>query len=189
MSEIMWKTMNGTHGSYGHGEWSLPRGKRPGKWMPTAPPVLCKSGYHVCRDLCEVLIHSGPELYEVEVRGEHVDGDDKAAWEQARLIRRIPEWNERTLRLFVVDCARMVAHLTADPELTDAVLDICVAYAEFGEEWAAAARAASAAAETAAWDAAWDAPGDAAKATAAARAGLLGRYLSGEEGPLVEEAP
>ena len=189
MSEIMWKTMNGTHGSYGHGEWYLPVGKRPGKWMPKVKPALCVSGYHVCRDLSEVLMHPGPELYEAEVRGEHVDGDNKSAWEQARLIRRVPEWNERTLRLFVVDCARMVAHLTADPELTNAVLDICVAYVEFGESWAAAAVAAGAAAEAAAWDAAWDAPGDAAKATAAARAGLLGRYLAGEEGPLVEEAP
>ena len=34
MSDTFFKTMNGTAGAYGNGEWDLPKGKRPGKWMP-----------------------------------------------------------------------------------------------------------------------------------------------------------
>ena len=35
----------------GNGEWFLPEGKRPGKWMPKIKGDLaaCKNGYHLCR--------------------------------------------------------------------------------------------------------------------------------------------
>ena len=170
MSPVYYKTMDGTTGAYGHGEWDLPRGKRPGKWMPKVMPVLCESGYHVCRDLNEVITHAGPELYEVEVRGACDAGDDKACYEQARLVRRIPEWDQRTMRLWAIDCARRVVYLSPDHELLDAVLDVCVAYVEFGEEWAAA-RAAAWAAARAAGDAARGAAWAAARAAARAAGG------------------
>ena len=184
MSPVYYKTMDGTTGAYGHGEWDLPRGKRPGKWMPKVMPVLCESGYHVCRDLNEVITHAGPELYEVEVRGACDAGDDKACYEQARLVRRIPEWDQRTMRLWAIDCARRVVYLSPDHELLDAVLDVCVAYVEFGEEWAAA--------WDAAWDAAWAAARDAARDAAGVaetkeQVKLLQRYLDGEQGPFVDE--
>jgi len=198
----LYKTMDGTTGAYGHGTWSLPVKNddgtwTPGEWMPPVTPVLCESGYHVCRGLGEVLAHAAPELYEVEVSGEHVDGDDKAAWESARLVRRIETWNETTLRLFAVDCARRVAHLAEDEELTHAILDISVAYAVYGTEWdvalerAAAWAAAWGAARATAWaaarDAAWAAARDAAWAAARdAQAGILARYIAGEQGPFVE---
>jgi len=198
----LFKTLNGTRGSFGHGDYTgyLPKGKRPGKWLPKVTPVLCESGYHVCRDLSEVLTHAGPELYEVEVRGTCVEGKDKAAWEQARLVKRVPEWDQRTMRLWAIDCARRVMYISPDHELLDAVLDVCVAYAEYGEEWAAARDAAWAAARHAAWaakDAAWTAARDAAwdAVWTAARAAetqeqvkLLQRYLDGEQGPFVETA-
>ena len=81
MTDLFYKTMNGTKGAYGFGDYEgyLPKGKRPGKWLPRQDPVLCKSGYHVCRDLGEVIEHIGQDLYEVEVKGACVEGDDKAA--------------------------------------------------------------------------------------------------------------
>ena len=153
------KAMDGSAGVYGYGKWSLPKNGKPGRWMPKRSPVLCKSGYHYCRNVSDLLAHLGPEIYEVEVRGEIVEGDDKAVAEEARLIRRVYEdtWTPESQRLFAVDCARAVAHLTANPDLTHACLDAAVAYAMYGDEWAAATAAARDAARAAARAAARDA--------------------------------
>ena len=213
MNQIGYKTMNGAAGAYGYGDWSLPQGKRPGKWMPKVKPVLCESGYHWCRDLGDVTTHLARDLYEVEVRGETVYGDDKAASGQARLLRRIPEWNDETARLFAVDCARIAMNRYAQDdqrELLHACLDVTAGYADGPCEaaaeaaaWdaaraaaeAAAEAAARAAAEAAAWAAAWAAARDAAWAAAEAAAwaaardeqvALLARYLAGEQGPFVD---
>ena len=152
------KIMDGVTGSYGHGDYAgyLPRGKRPGKWLPPVEPVLCKSGYHVCRDLREVLEHVGPDLFEVEVRGACEEGDDKACHEQIRLVRRVPEWTETTLRLWAVDCARLAANRYAasgQRALIHATLDTVVAFIEGCVDQAA---------QPAAWAAARVAAGDAA---------------------------
>jgi hypothetical protein len=192
----IYKMMNGTTGSYGYGDYTdyLPHGKRPGKWLPKQKPALCTSGYHYCRDLKQAIIHAGEALYEVEVKGEQVHGSDKSVAEQLRLVRRVPEWNEKTQRSFAMDCARLVVHLNLNsPGLQNDYLNVGIAYAKYGEAsaaakdtaWATACAVAKEAAGTTArdaardtaWDAAWD-----------AQAGLLARYLSGEEGPLVEES-
>ena len=173
----LYKTLNGTVGSYGHGDYAeyLPHGKRPGKWLPKVlHPVLCESGYHVCRDMSEVLTHAGRDLWEVEVRGSCDTGDDKASCEQMRLLRRVDGWNERNLRHFAVDCAESVLHLAQEDqrELLQACLDVTRAYADWPGEWAAARDAARDAVRAAAWDAAGAAARDAARAAAwdAARA-------------------
>ena len=129
----LYKTLRGTAGAYGHGDYAdyMPHGQRPGKWLPPVKPVLCDSGYHYCRNLQEALVHAGPVLVEAEVRGEIVEGDDKAAAESLRLLRIVPEWNETNLRLFAVDCARLVLPY-ADAELREllsACLDVTTAYA------------------------------------------------------------
>ena len=200
----LYKTLNGNAGSYGHGDYTdyMPHGKRPGKWLPAMKPVLCESGYHYCRNLSEVIEHMVADLYEVEVRGEDIAGDDKGAAEQMRLLRRIPEWNETTARLFAVDCARLAVNrcaLTDQRELLHACMDVTVGWAEGGVDAAARAAARDAAydaAYAAACAAAYGAAHDAARAAAyaAARAAaydeqvaLLARYLSGEQGPFVEE--
>ncbi len=141
---MLYKTMDGTSGVYGHGEWSLPTQNEdgswtPGEWMPRVPAVLCESGYHYCRDMSDLLAHLGPEIYDVEVRGTVVEGDDKACAREARLVRRMwaDTWTPETQRLFAVDCARRVAYLTGNPGLTNACLDVCAAYAMYGDEWAA----------------------------------------------------
>lgn len=198
----IYKTLTGTSGAYGHGDYAdyLPTKSEdgaytPGDWLPPVKPEICSSGYHTCAGVEQLVHHLGESVYEAETRGECVKGDDKQTHESIRLLRKVETWSERTARLFSVDCARRVAHLTGDPELTNACLDICVAYAEFGDEWSAAREAAWVAARDAARDAASAASRDAAEVAAwdaaevaawEAQANLLARYLAGEEGPLVE---
>ena len=96
----------------GYGEWHLPKSKRPGKWMPKIEGELaaCENGYHVLRDTD--LIHwLGPVLWEVEIKGELVESGDKCITRQARLIRKVDTWNERSQRLFACWCAERVLHL------------------------------------------------------------------------------
>lgn len=196
---IIYKTMNGTAGAYGYGHWSMPTQNddgswTPGEWMPPVKPRLCNSGYHGCPTLEGVLRNIGPELFRMEVRGECDAGRTKQAWEEARLLSRVETWNERNLRLFAVDCIRLlVANLAQDSELAHACLDVAVGYAEgFVDEVALAAAAGPAVPAMTAWstarDMAWVAalegrPTSGWKVPSA----LLARYLAGEEGPFVEE--
>ena len=148
----------------GHGKWHLPSGKRPGKWMPEIKDIVpCRRGYHVVT-LAQLPEWLGPALYEVEVRGERIDQANKSVVSQARLIRRVVTWNERTARLFACDCAEHVLPIFEKqcPKDTMPREAIAVArrYADgkaTAEELAAARAAARAAAWAAAWDAAWDA--------------------------------
>ena len=89
----------------GSGEWHLPRGSRPGKWMPKVATLEpCQSGYHVCR-LDQLVPWLGPAVFEVEVRGPMVDHGDKLVVGEARLVRRCVAWDDRVARLFAADCA------------------------------------------------------------------------------------
>ena len=92
----------------GSGQWHLPKGKRPGKWMPKiADPKCCERGYHlVTRD--QLTLWLGPTIWEAEGRGAFEAVPDKTAFEQARLIRKVETWTERTARLFAADCAERV---------------------------------------------------------------------------------
>jgi hypothetical protein len=108
--EVLYKLLNedGTASNGGTAEWFLPKGKRPGKWMPRLKNLVpCKHGYHVCRTK-DLLCWYGKTLYAVEVRGARRTCDDKVVVGQARLLSRVAAWNERTLRLFACDCAEHV---------------------------------------------------------------------------------
>lgn len=96
----------------GSTSWHLPRGARPGKWMPKIDTPLkpCFNGYHILRRQ-DVIYWLGPSLWAVEVRGEPVWGENKGVVAQARLIKRLVTWNDRTVRLFAADCAEMVLPL------------------------------------------------------------------------------
>src|SRR5690606_20862783 len=72
--------------------------------------VPCQQGYHVAADN-QLIDWLGPELWEVECRGEHIALGDKHVFGEARLVRRIDAWNDRTARLFAADCAAPVLHL------------------------------------------------------------------------------
>jgi hypothetical protein len=214
MTNIFYKTLDGTAGSYGHGDYTgyLPRGKRPGKWLPKVEPELCESGYHGCDDVLDCFLHYGTDLYECEWRGATatVAGDDKRAVEQMRLLRKFPGWTEENLRLFAVDCARIAVNRYGGHEILHACLDVTVGVvfgycdsAAWDAARAAAWDAALAAALDAAWAAAWAATRAAVRAAVGAAAwdaawaatraaawdeqrSLLMRYLNGEQGPFVE---
>ena len=163
---------------YGVGSWHLPVGKRPGKWMPKIAGALepCENGYHLARqqDLVEWL---GPEIFEAEYRGEIIKADNKVVVREARLLRRVGGWNEKTARLFAADCAERVLPIFEKERPHDdrprKAIEAARAYAR-GEidaaardaAWAAVRAAARAAARDAARDAAWAAARAAAWAAA-----------------------
>ena len=146
----------------------------PGIWTPNEVPVICQSGWHACyeKDVVAHLPGVGASLYEVEVRGKVVTGDDKIAAESMRIKWLVGTATEQNLRLFAADCAEdvlpifykvspndnrpaeaiRIARLYAYGEATDEQLRTAGAAA-----WAAARAAARDAARAAAWDAAWDA--------------------------------
>jgi Immunity protein Imm5 len=95
----------------GSGKWFVPKGKRAGKWMPAITNIEpCARGYHFIT-LAQLPQWIGPTLYEVEVRGAIIHQSDKSVAEQARLIRRVQTWNDKTRRLFAADCAEHVLEL------------------------------------------------------------------------------
>ena len=166
----------------GTGKWHLPRGGRPGKWMPPVDVLPCRSGYHVCRadQLVQWLGGEHHIVWAVEVRGAVVDAGDKVVVSEARLIR--PVLSGDGLLLLSSDFAAHVAHLNTDPRVWAAIkatrdyahgrIDEVArdaARAAASAAWAAsrddawAARAAAWAAWTATWDDwdPWDAAGDA----------------------------
>ncbi|MFH1634077.1 MAG: putative immunity protein [Chloroflexota bacterium] len=193
---MLYKVLNNDCSAYhgGSGVWHLPKGKRPGKWMPAIVNlILCERGYHLCRR--EDLIHwLGPTVWVAEGRGEKLLDHDKVVFTQARLLRRLDTWTERTARLFAADCAEAVLPLfekdcpndnrprsaveaarkftrgkISEKELYAACVaarDAACGDATYAAAWAAARDAARAAARDAAWAAAYAAARAAAWAAA-----------------------
>ena len=137
--------------------------KRVGAWTAEETPVLCKSGWHgvEAKDAMEHF-ESGLVLWEVEVRGDRVNGGGKFAVASMRLVREIGSPTDKTLRLLACDIAEDVLHFYEKKYPKDSRVRDCIAVArryangEATEEDRAAARdAARAAARAAAWDAAW----------------------------------
>jgi hypothetical protein len=147
----------------------LPNGDNPGKWTPKlrGELELCAKGYHVTD--AEHLIDwiSGNQLFEAEIEGDMLQGDNKIVCRKTRLICQVDSWNDKTLRLFACWCVRQIWDLLKDERSKNAVI-VAEKYAngEATEDELAAAReaawyaawaAAWAAARDAAWSAAWDA--------------------------------
>src|SRR2546422_11047912 len=99
---------DGTACNGGTGQWFLPKGRRPGKWMPKiANPRPCVRGYHLCAE-DQLLGWLGPTLYIAEGRGNSISDTNKTVFEQARVLSVVANYNQRTLRLFAADCAEWV---------------------------------------------------------------------------------
>ena len=105
-------------GSY---EWSLPTKEGPGKWSHWVQDiVLCEAGYHLCKGILGLPGWFRRELYEAEPQGatiNSVDGD-KLVCQSARLIRRVDNWNERTVRLlgtYLVENTSLITYEHAFP--------------------------------------------------------------------------
>ena len=105
---------DGSCANGGNGFWFLPTKKKdgtwkPGKWMPRVKGKLepCENGYHICRP--KDLVHWLDEaIFEVEYKGKIIKDDDKCVVREARLLREIETWDEKTARLFAADCAERV---------------------------------------------------------------------------------
>ena len=150
-----------------------------GEWTaPLNPDNLraCEYGYHYVTglDVLEWLRH---DLYVAETCPDHppIDGDHKHVTCRLRIVRPVPNWDDRTRRLFAADCAESallgervcgrepdprsweavsMARRYANGEISDAVLESARASA-CAAAWASAEAAAEAATRAAAWAAAW----------------------------------
>ena len=193
----IYKVLNhdGTPCHGGSGTWDLGGG-----WMPRIDGIEpCKRGYHLCDGELQLVEWVGPSIWEAEWRGDRIDAGDKIVVSEARLVRKLATWNDRTARLFACDCAERVLGLfeskypdsrprtAIEVSRRFAVGD--ASRAELDAAWVAARDAARDAARVAARDAAWVAAGVAARGAArgAARdaerkwqAERLVRYLFGE---------
>ena len=192
MGETLYKWLDhdGKPGNRGTGVWN-----RHGKWMPaiTGTLIPCSNGYHLYREQ-DLVYWILPELWQATYRGERVDYGDKVVVREARLVRRIKTWTERTARLLACDCTARVlpifeaerpddmrprqtietARRYAAGQATRAELDAAVAAARAA--WAAwAAGAAGWAAVAAAVAAVWAA----GAAVAAARAAAWAAWAAG----------
>jgi hypothetical protein len=139
----------------GNGRWP-----EPGEWLEVEGDLIpCEHGIHLCRRPSDLLGWLGPEIWEAEHSGDVIECDNKIVVRRARLVRRFDTWNDRTARLFAVDCAYRVAHVMEDQRSLNA-LHIASEFAEgraTTKDLAAARDAARDAARAAAWDAARDA--------------------------------
>jgi hypothetical protein len=92
--------------------WPLPTPEGPGDWMPAVEGelVLFENGYDLCRpqDLVRCL---GPTMFEAEFQGDSLECEHRLQVRQARLIRSVERWTQRTAVLFAADCAERVVPL------------------------------------------------------------------------------
>jgi hypothetical protein len=168
----LYKTFSeGRIGPHSRKEWP----KRIGAWVEVEGPlVVCENGIHVARGEVELLEWLAPEVYEVEVRGERIDADEKACVRACRLVRRVDALNDRTLRLFAADCAeRALAHVESPDSRSLAAVQAARGFAE-----GRISRVELDAAWAAAWAATWAAARAAEREWQAER---LRYYINGEE--------
>ena len=86
--------------------WPLPRDGAPGAWV-VAPggATLCRTGVHGCR-VGDLPWWLQDELWEAELDGEVTAGRHKIMAPQARLLRRVEDWDAACAQRFADACAR-----------------------------------------------------------------------------------
>lgn len=149
-------------------DWKWPQRKR---WAdPVEGPLeMCENGYHATT-ADHLLDWLAPTLYVVEFEGDILapEGENKVCGRRARLVERVDTWNEKSARLFAVECGMRVLPIFERRHPGDKrprkALRVARRYAngkatsdELAAARGAARAAAGAAARAAAWDAAWDA--------------------------------
>ncbi len=86
----------------GSAKWHLPRGNRPGKWMPAITRIVpCSRGYHLvaAKDIAPWISGSAMYLFEAESRGEIIDCANKVVSGEARLVALVGDLSKKVLRL------------------------------------------------------------------------------------------
>ena len=94
----------------GKGKWSLPSRGKPGAWREVEGALIpCKNGLHLLEttDIASWLKWPAV-LWVAEHEGEMVRDTDKSVAGKARLVRKVPGYSEKSLRLFAVECAERV---------------------------------------------------------------------------------
>ncbi len=86
--------------------WNLPRGDKPGEWMPPIEGELkpWNNAYQLCRGARELLEYMGPDIYLAEFEGEVIEGEKVLHARRVRLLAKT-RWDDRAARLFAIDCA------------------------------------------------------------------------------------
>jgi len=165
----------------------LPHDGQPGEWLPKVDKLeMCEFGWHYA-DENHIIAWLREQIFEVEVRGEVLDGDNKSTAQEMRLVRKCEGWNERTARLLACEYAERVLpiyekHYPDDKRPRQAI-ETARRFANgeaTQEELAAAWDAARAAAGAAAWNAARAAAWNAARAAAWAAARNAARAAVGD---------
>ncbi len=139
--------------------------------------------YWYCRNLDDVLYWATGDLYEVEVRGVKTEHDCEGIAEQVRLVRRVPAWNEDTLRLFIADCRALSLRYAGTPGKAQRTAEKAARWHVKG--WRDALYVVRSVAVAAGYATGGRGAYRATTATVAEQVALLGRYLAGEPGPLV----
>ncbi len=91
-----------------HQIWPLPKDGQPGAWMrPIRGPLTESNGYHLWRGE-DLLVSLGPVIYEADSRGDRLETERGIVVREARLARRLEQWNDEAARDFAADCAEHV---------------------------------------------------------------------------------
>ena len=93
--------------------FSRVRWPEPGSWLESDRVELCVSGVHACR-VADLPYWLRPELWEVELEGDVVDGERLVAARRGRLLRRIEGWNDATASAFGTSCAQEARRRVAE---------------------------------------------------------------------------
>jgi hypothetical protein len=84
--------------------WSLPDGRRPGRWLEVGRLRPCREGIHACRtEHLAYWIHQ--ELYEIELSGDIVESRHKVVASRGRLLRRLEPWSAGVAEELAAWCA------------------------------------------------------------------------------------
>ena len=100
-----WKALRAELSSQYNSKWQW----KIGKWYKcNGGLVLCKNGFHCSRYIPEAMRYVYMEiLAKVEVKGEHLDDNDKSVWREMRIIKAW-EWNSLDSVAFAIYCAKRV---------------------------------------------------------------------------------
>lgn len=96
----------------------------PGEWLEVETVDPCRAGVHACR-VAQLPYWLRPELWEVELDGEVVEGELMVIAPRGRLVRCVEAWNRDTEREFgracVVEARKRVER---SPELEPFAVDV-----------------------------------------------------------------
>lgn len=83
-------------------------------------PDPCRSGYHYCRNINDVMrwYEGRPELWVVEVRGWSVASRDKGCATSMRLVKRITDWDATEFRRLDTEVRRRLMYSHDDSPLS-----------------------------------------------------------------------